>query len=135
MYEEHGGFEYVFEHHYRRMYYDWILPVKESADVVIGKDAQHQFCRMVVYPDRWSAARDAMQVEDTGTVIVGAGQAGLCTAHYLQQAGSSYVMLERAEAVGTTWTKQRWDSFRLVTENSICMMPDFPCTEIGEDPR
>ena len=41
----------------------------------------------------------------------------------------------KADAVGTSWTKQRWDSFRLVTENSTVMMPDFPCTEIGEDPR
>ena len=44
-------------------------------------------------------------------------------------------MLEMAEAVGTTWTKKRWDSFRLVTENSLCKLPDFPCTKIGEDPR
>ena len=76
-----------------------------------------------------------MQVEDTGTVVVGAGQSGLCAAFYLQQAGSSYVMLEKAEAVGTSWTRDRWDSFRLVTENSMCKMPDFPCTEVGANPR
>ena len=62
-----------------------------------------------------------MQTTDTGTVIVGAGQAGLCAAHYregrvrLRNAGE-------ADAVGTSWSKQRWDSFRLVTENSLCMM-------------
>lgn len=135
MYEAHGGYRYVLERHYRRMYDEWILPVKDAADVVIKKDAEHQFCGLEFHPGRWPAARDAMQVEDTGTVIVGAGQAGMCAAYYLQQAGSRYVMLERAEAVGTTWTKHRWDSFRLVTENSMCMMPDFSCTEIGEDPR
>jgi pyochelin synthetase len=135
MYEKHGGYEYVFKQHYLRTYDKWIEPVKSFADVVISKDAGHQFCKLEIHEGRWPAARDAMQVEDTGTVIVGAGQAGLCAAHYLQQAGSRYVMLEKAEAVGTTWTRQRWDSFRLVTENSLCMMPDFPCTEIGEDPR
>lgn len=135
MYQAHGGYEYVLERHYRRMYDEWILPVKHSADVVITKDAEHQFCGLEFPAVGWAAARDAMQVEDTGTIVVGAGQAGLCTAHYLQQAGSSYVVLEKAEAVGTTWTSQRWDSFRLVTENSLCMMPDFPCTEIGEDLR
>lgn len=136
MYEEHGGYKYVLERHYRRMYNEWILPVKNSADVVLKKDAGHQFCGLEFHAGRWPAACGAMQeVEETGTVVVGAGQAGLCSAYYLQQAGSSYVMLEKAEAVGTSWTKQRWDSFRLVTENSTVMMPDFPCTEIGEDPR
>ena len=135
MYEKHGGYEYVFEHHYRRMYYEWIQPVKDVADVVIVKDSNHQISEMTLHPHRWPAARDCMQTENTGTVIVGAGQAGLCAAHFLQQAGASYVMLEMAEAVGTTWSKKRWDSFRLVTENSLCLLPDFPCTKIGEDPR
>ena len=132
MYEKYGGYKHVFAKHYRRMYYDWILPVKDSADVVLEKDAAHQFCGIEIHDRRWPTARDAMQTTDTGTVIVGAGQAGLCAAHYLQKAGSDYVMLEKADAVGTSWSKQRWDSFRLVTENSLCMMPDFPCTEIGE---
>ena len=135
MYEQHGGYEHVFDRHYRRMYYDWILPVKTFADVVISKDTDHQFCGLEIRPGCWATARDVMQVEDTETVVVGAGQAGLCAAFYLQQAGSSYVALEKAEEVGTTWTKNRWDSFRLVTENSLCMMPDFPCTEVDEDPR
>ena len=135
MYATHGGYAHVLERHYRRMYEEWILPVKNSADVVLQKDAEHQFCGLEFHAGRWPAAREAMQVENTGTVVVGAGQAGLCAAYYLQQAGSSYVMLEKAEAIGTTWTKQRWDSFKLVTENSLCNMPDFPCTEIGEDPR
>ena len=134
MYEMHGGYEHVFDRHYRRMYYDWILPVKGLADIVVSKNANHQFCGLQVHPGRWAAVRRTMEVEDTGTVVVGAGQAGLCAAHYLQEAGSSYVVLEKAEAVGTSWTAKRWDSFRLVTENSMCMMPDFPCTEIGEDP-
>ena len=96
MYKAHGGYEYVLERHYRRMYNEWILPVKNSADVVLKKDAAHQFCGLEFQAGRWLAARGAMQeVEDTGTVVVGAGQAGLCTAYYLQQAGSSYVMLEQ----------------------------------------
>ena len=31
MYEKYGGYKHVFAKHYRRMYYDWILPVKDSA--------------------------------------------------------------------------------------------------------
>ena len=29
MYEQHGGYAHVFEHHYRRMYYEWIEPVRD----------------------------------------------------------------------------------------------------------
>ena len=42
MYAKHGGYKYVLERHYRRMYNEWILPVKDCADVVVKKDAEHQ---------------------------------------------------------------------------------------------
>ena len=37
--------------------------------------------------------------------------------------------------MGSSWRDHRWDSFRLVTENSLCNLPNFPCTKIGADPR
>ena len=49
-----------------------------------------------------------------GTVIVGAGPAGLATSARLAAAGHEHVVLEQGR-VGETWRTQRWDSFRLNT--------------------
>ena len=77
-----------------------------------------------------------MVVEDTECVVVGAGQAGLCTSYHLTQKGVvDHVVIDCASEVGSSWKQKRWDSFRLVTENSLCSLPEFSVQEIGEDPR
>lgn len=59
------------------------------------------------------------------TVVVGAGQAGLGTSYFLQQAGLSHVVLERGR-IGESWFSQRWDSFQINTLNAISTLPGFP---------
>ena len=61
-------------------------------------------------------------------MVIGASQAGLSAAHFLKRAGAPHVLLERGAYVGSAWVEQRWDSFRLVTENSLCNLPGFPAT-------
>jgi len=51
-------------------------------------------------------------METVQTLIIGAGQAGLATAHELARHGHSCVVLERNNAVGDGW-RQRYDSLRL----------------------
>jgi putative flavoprotein involved in K+ transport len=53
-----------------------------------------------------------MRTEHIETVIIGAGQAGLATAHYLQRLGRPCVVLDSASRVGDGW-RQQWDSLRL----------------------
>ncbi|WP_295380906.1 MSMEG_0569 family flavin-dependent oxidoreductase [uncultured Pseudacidovorax sp.] len=65
-------------------------------------------------------------------VVIGGGQAGLSTSHYLQQAGIAHVVLEK-HRIGHAWRDQRWDSFCLVTPNWQCRLPDFPYS--GPDPK
>lgn len=90
----------------------------------------------VQHQHKWKAAQATMVVEDTECVVVGAGQAGLCTSYHLTQKGvSDHLVIDRASKVGSSWRHGRWDSFRLVTENSLCRLPDFSVEEIGEDPR
>ena len=48
--------------------------------------------------------------------VVGGGQAGLGIGYCLQQAGHTFVILERGR-VGETWRSQRWDSFAVNTPN------------------
>src|SRR3954447_2529281 len=52
----------------------------------------------------------------TGTVVVGAGQAGLSLSRHLARAGHRHVVLERGR-VGERWRSERWDSLTLLTPN------------------
>jgi putative flavoprotein involved in K+ transport len=68
--------------------------------------------------------------ERVGTVVVGAGQAGLATSRELARAGIEHVVLERGR-VAQTW-RGRWDSFCLVTPNWSVQLPGHPYD--GDDP-
>ncbi|HSO70665.1 MAG TPA: NAD(P)/FAD-dependent oxidoreductase [Arachnia sp.] len=63
-----------------------------------------------------------MGSDEVEVVIVGAGQAGLATSHELTGLGIEHVILERADAVGSSWAA-RWDSFCLVTPNMCNLLP------------
>ncbi len=58
----------------------------------------------------------------TGTVVIGAGQAGLATGYHLARRGQDFVVLEAADAVGTSW-RQRWDSLRVFTPARFTHLP------------
>ena len=53
-------------------------------------------------------------VEQVGTVVIGAGQAGLSTGYFLARRGIRFVMLEARQRIGDSW-RERWDSLRLFT--------------------
>ncbi len=59
---------------------------------------------------------------DIDVAIIGAGQAGLATSWYLNQAGVDHVIHE-ARRVAETWRSRRWDSFCLVTPNWSVALP------------
>lgn len=52
--------------------------------------------------------------ERIGTVIIGAGQAGLSTGYHLARLGRPFVILESHTRIGDAW-RSRWDSLRLFT--------------------
>jgi putative flavoprotein involved in K+ transport len=64
-------------------------------------------------------------------VVVGGGQAGLSTSHYLQKAGIAHMVFEKRR-IADSWRLDRWDTFCLVTPNWQCRLPDHPYT--GPDP-
>jgi putative flavoprotein involved in K+ transport len=55
-----------------------------------------------------------MSSESFGTVVIGAGQAGLATGYYLQAQGGDFVIVDAHGSVGQAW-RDRWDSLRLFT--------------------
>ena len=59
------------------------------------------------------------------TVIIGAGQAGLATAHQLQERGRDCVVLDRNQRIGDNW-RQQWDSLRLYSPARFDGLPGMP---------
>ena len=55
-------------------------------------------------------------------IVIGAGQAGLCTSYYLSGRGIDHVVLDKG-GLGHSWSKKRWDSFTLVTPNWTIRLP------------
>ena len=129
MYEKYGGFDEVFRRYYRRVADEYILPVEEWCDGVLEKDEEHHV-KPLRWQNKWAAHKASIRIEDTPVVVAGGGQAGMCTSFNLREQGVPHVVLERDE-FGATWKHGRWDSFALVTENSLCAMPGFPTTEVG----
>lgn len=69
--------------------------------------------------------------ESVDTIVIGAGQAGLCASHYLAKAGREHLVLEK-DRIGERWRTGVWDSFTLVTPNWTVKLPDHPYE--GDDP-
>ncbi|MFO1088045.1 MAG: NAD(P)/FAD-dependent oxidoreductase [Hyphomicrobiales bacterium] len=57
-------------------------------------------------------------------VVIGGGQSGLATSHFLQQIGCEHVVLERAR-VAERWRTERWDSLHFQFPNSFVRLPGF----------
>ncbi len=61
----------------------------------------------------------------TDTVIIGAGQAGLSIAKYLQEFGRSFVILEKNDHIGASW-EDRYDSLTLDSFAKYSHLEGFP---------
>src|SRR5215475_15634125 len=70
-------------------------------------------------------------MNQTSTVVVGAGQAGLAVSSLLTERGEDHVVLER-ETVAHRWRTERWESLRMITPNWMTRLPDWSYT--GDDP-
>ena len=70
-------------------------------------------------------------MNQTGAIVIGAGQAGLAMSRCLADRGVEHVVFERGR-VGERWRSERWDSLRLLTPNWQSRLPGF-CYD-GSDP-
>src|SRR5690242_16840385 len=61
-------------------------------------------------------------MDKVGTVVVGAGQAGLAAGYYLRD---DFVILEAYERVGDCW-RNRYDSLRLFSLPRYASLPGLP---------
>lgn len=67
-----------------------------------------------------------MSEVQTGTVVIGGGQAGLAVGYQLKQRRLPFVILDKHERIGDTW-RQRWDSLRLFTPARYDGLPGMAC--------
>lgn len=58
------------------------------------------------------------------TIVIGAGHAGLSISYYLKQIGVDHIVFEKGN-LGSSWSTQRWDSFRFNTPNKYNQLPGF----------
>jgi putative flavoprotein involved in K+ transport len=71
-------------------------------------------------------ATDREGAPDTlDAIVIGAGQAGLATAHHLRLRGLRFVVLDGGREVGGSW-RGRWDSLRLFTPAEHDGLPGLP---------
>jgi putative flavoprotein involved in K+ transport len=72
-----------------------------------------------------SAGRTLSADVRPGTVIIGAGQAGLALSRLLSDAGHGHVVLERGR-VAERWRSERWESLTLLTPSWLNGLPGAP---------
>jgi putative flavoprotein involved in K+ transport len=57
-------------------------------------------------------------------VVIGAGQAGLAMGYFLSRQKRRFMIVERAESLGSAW-RERWDSLTLFTPRRYNSLPDL----------
>lgn len=67
-------------------------------------------------------ASAATAATSLGTVVVGAGQAGLAVGYHLARHRQDFVILEAASSAGASW-RNRWDSLTLFTPAGFTRLP------------
>ena len=62
---------------------------------------------------------------DWEVAVIGAGQAGLAMGYFLRHQGRRFVILDRADSVGSAW-RERWESLTLFTPRRYSGLPGVP---------
>src|SRR5512132_2141440 len=63
--------------------------------------------------------------DDVEVAVIGAGQAGLAIGYFLRRQGRDFVILERADSIGSAW-RERWESLTLFTPRRYSALPGLP---------
>jgi putative flavoprotein involved in K+ transport len=63
--------------------------------------------------------------DNVEVAVIGAGQAGLAIGYFLRRQGCRFVILERADLIGSAW-RERWESLTLFTPRRYSALPGLP---------
>ena len=75
--------------------------------------------------DQHTAPEITSSVTYVDVLVVGAGQAALALAHYLNDTRHSYLLVDAAPEIGHSW-RSRWDSLHLFTPSEHDALPGLP---------
>jgi putative flavoprotein involved in K+ transport len=67
----------------------------------------------------------SQSLDDVEVAVIGAGQAGLAMGYFLRRQGRRFVILDRANSVGSAW-RERWESLTLFTPRRDSGLPGLP---------
>lgn len=67
-------------------------------------------------------ANQHIEKKEWGTIVIGAGQAGLATGYYLSKFTDDFMIAEAGDSVGSSW-RNRWNSLRLFTPAQYDSLP------------
>ncbi len=56
-------------------------------------------------------------------IVIGSGHAGLSISYLLKKHNVNHIVLEK-DKIGSSWLNQRWDSFKMITPNSLNTLPE-----------
>jgi len=62
---------------------------------------------------------------DVEVAVIGAGQAGLAIGYFLRRQARRFVILDRADSIGSAW-RERWESLTLFTPRRYSALPGAP---------
>jgi putative flavoprotein involved in K+ transport len=63
--------------------------------------------------------------DDVEVAVIGAGQAGLAMGYFLRGQDRRFVIVERADSIGSAW-RERWESLALFTPRRYSALPGLP---------
>ncbi|MHA2227459.1 MAG: flavin-containing monooxygenase [Candidatus Hodarchaeales archaeon] len=75
-----------------------------------------------------------MNQTEINTIIIGGGQSGLSVGYFLKKEGIDHIILEKAEQPAFAWREKKWDSFTLLTPNSMNNLPGVTYKEFNFPP-
>ena len=67
-----------------------------------------------------------------GSVVIGAGQAGLSASYHLRRLGIDHVVLDANDAPGGAW-QHRWDSLTMDDVHGVAALPDSEAPDRGDE--
>ena len=70
--------------------------------------------------------------EALGSVVIGAGQAGLSASYHLRRLGIDHIVLDADEAPGGAW-QHRWNSLTMDDVHGVADLPDAPAPGRGNE--
>jgi putative flavoprotein involved in K+ transport len=63
--------------------------------------------------------------DEVDVAVIGAGQAGLAMGYFLRRQVRRFVILDRADSIGSAW-RERWESLTLFTPRGYSALPGLP---------